>query len=168
MFSKLLANSKQPEDVDTGSSVLRVLTKFMILIGLVFITFGPNYSALLLNTLYGHKFSDTDAATVLSWYCVYVAVIAVNGITEAFVHAVATPEELRRFNYLLIFFSALYLVCATVFVRVIETSGLIFANCVNGRQGDIQRAVYTQFFSSNMDQNLPPLPCPIYFPIKSW
>lgn len=131
LFSKLLANSQDSKDVETSSTVLRVLTKFMILIGLIFITFGPNYSSLLLNMLYNYKFANTGASAVLAWYCVYVAVIALNGITEAFVHAVASPAELRKFNLLLISFSVIYVICATVLVRVIETSGLIFANCIN-------------------------------------
>jgi len=131
LFSKLLANTKEAKDLETSATVLRVLTKFMILIGLLFIAFGPNYSSLLLDVLYKYKFSHTGASAVLAWYCVYVAVIAWNGITEAFVHAVASKEELRKFNWLLISFSCIYVICATVFVRFIETSGLIFANCIN-------------------------------------
>eukprot|EP00026_Physarum_polycephalum_P007277 Phypoly_transcript_07335.p1 GENE.Phypoly_transcript_07335~~Phypoly_transcript_07335.p1 ORF type:complete len:527 (+),score=56.41 Phypoly_transcript_07335:39-1619(+) len=133
LFSKLFANSKEKEkkDVAAAQDVLRVLLKLMVLIGLIFVAFGPNFSALLLDTLYSRKFSGTKASAVLAWYCVYVAVIAVNGITEAFVHAVASPEELRWFNVLLISFSVVYVTTASVFIRLLETSGLIFANCIN-------------------------------------
>jgi hypothetical protein len=36
-----------------------------------------------------------SAAWVLSWYCLYVLVLALNGMTEAFVYAVATKDQVR-------------------------------------------------------------------------
>jgi len=121
------------------------LIKFMLLIGLTFVSLGPNYSKLLLDNLYQHTFSNTNAHVVLSWYFLYVAVIAINGITEAFVHAVASKDELKIFNFYLITFSVIYMVAATVFVRVLETSGLILANCINMGL----RVAFSAFFIRN-------------------
>jgi len=131
LFSKLLANSQETTDLNAAAHILRCLTKFMIIIGLIFIALGPNYSSLLLNTLYLDKFKNTAAANVLSWYCGYVAVIAINGITEAFVHSVASPTQLRNYNILLITFSFIYVVAAILLLGEMGTSGLILANCLN-------------------------------------
>ena len=51
--------------------------------------FGPSYAYLLLRLLYGRRWSDTEAAAALGWYCPYIALLAVNGITEAYLHATA-------------------------------------------------------------------------------
>jgi hypothetical protein len=47
--------------------------------GLYFISFGPSFSFLLLHILYGSKFSETSASSVLGVYCIYVFFMAING-----------------------------------------------------------------------------------------
>jgi hypothetical protein len=57
---------------------------------LVVATYGASYSYFLIRILYGRRWSDhTDAAAVLSLYCGYVLVMAINGTTEAYVHSVS-------------------------------------------------------------------------------
>jgi oligosaccharide translocation protein RFT1 len=41
--------------------------------------FGPSYSYSLIRLLYGKKWSDGEASTVLRYYCFYVIVLAMNG-----------------------------------------------------------------------------------------
>jgi oligosaccharide translocation protein RFT1 len=50
-----------------------------LLIGIYFVAFGPNYSFILLHLLYGSTYSYSAATTVLSWYCLYVLFMGVNG-----------------------------------------------------------------------------------------
>ena len=57
--------------------------------GLVATAFGPSYAYLLLRLLYGRRWSDTEAPAALGWYCPYIALLAVNGVTEAYLHATA-------------------------------------------------------------------------------
>jgi len=87
--------------------MLTTIIKIVLLIGLVFITFGPNYSYSLIRIVLGEKWSETEAPTfffffkiilffltidnflslilifrVLSWYCCYILTMALNGVTE--------------------------------------------------------------------------------------
>ena len=57
--------------------------------GLLAVSFGPAYTYMLLRLLYGLRWSETEAPRALATYCVYILLLAVNGILEAFVHAVA-------------------------------------------------------------------------------
>ena len=50
--------------------------------GLVFVAFGANYTNLLIYLLLGNKWGETAAPSVLSWYCLYVLMMGINGITE--------------------------------------------------------------------------------------
>lgn len=51
--------------------------------------FGPAYTYMLLRLVYGQRWSETEAPRALAAYCLYILLLAVNGILEAFVHAVA-------------------------------------------------------------------------------
>lgn len=55
--------------------------------------FGPPYSYVLLRVVYGQRWSETDAPRALAVYCLYILLLAVNGILEAFVHAVAKSRH---------------------------------------------------------------------------
>lgn len=113
--------------------VLVVVLRLMIILGGCFVCFGPAYSHFAIDFLYTSKYSETEAPRVLAWYCVYILLVAVNGTTEGFVHSVAAESELRLFNFLLIGFSAIFVVSASVFIRIpaIATVGLVWANCLS-------------------------------------
>ena len=57
--------------------------------GLLAVAFGPAYTYMLLRVVYGQQWSETEAPRALAVYCLYILLLAVNGILEAFVHAVA-------------------------------------------------------------------------------
>jgi oligosaccharide translocation protein RFT1 len=106
-------------------------TRVMALVGLVFVTFGPPYSHLLLRLLYGERWSDgTEAAPVLALYCAYLVLVAVNGITEAFVHAVGSAQALKSLNAWLMLFSLAYVVAAVALFHL-RARGLILANMLS-------------------------------------
>ena len=63
------------------------------LLGAVLVSFGAPHAATLLWLLSGARWAGTDAPAALAWYCVYAAVLAVNGILEAAVAAVMQRDE---------------------------------------------------------------------------
>ncbi|EIE85289.1 hypothetical protein RO3G_09999 [Rhizopus delemar RA 99-880] len=91
--------------------------------------FVVNYVDLLA----GSTWSKSDAPTVLAVYCMYVPFMGVNGITEGFVQAVATKQDLNRLNYFMVFFSACFIVSGFIFMYWFNLGavGLILANMVN-------------------------------------
>eukprot|EP00898_Chlorokybus_atmophyticus_P004190 jgi/Chlat1/4772/Chrsp308S04743 len=114
-----------------SARILTLLLKLMLIFGLIFVTFGRGYSYTLLRLLYGSKWSDTDAPYVLAWYCCYVLAMAINGITEAFVHAVASQEQLKRINVWLVAFSITHVITSCLLITWAGAAGLIVANCLN-------------------------------------
>ncbi|KAL7129131.1 hypothetical protein ABFS83_04G185700 [Erythranthe nasuta] len=105
--------------------------KLVLLIGLVVIAFGPSYSYSLIRLLYGRKWSDGEASKALQCYCLYVIVLAMNGTSEAFMHAVATENQLKRSNDSLLVFSLIYVVLNVLLIRSAGAIGLILANSLN-------------------------------------
>lgn len=139
------ARSKSGDHERKEKNLSRSLTdalKLVLLIGLVVIAFGPSFSYSLIRLLYGRKWSDGEASTALQYYCLYVIVLAMNGTSEAFLHAVATETQLKRSNDSLLVFSLIYLVLNVLLIRSAGAVGLILANSLNM----IFRIVYSAIF----------------------
>jgi hypothetical protein len=112
-----------------AATILATLLKAVTLIGLVFACFGPPNTHILFECLYGARWSA--ASTALSYYCVYVLLMAINGVSESFVlAALPSPADVHRYNVWLAAFSAVYLVVARLALPY-GAAGLICANCVN-------------------------------------
>jgi oligosaccharide translocation protein RFT1 len=114
-----------------SAQVLELLVKLVALIGLVAAAFGPAYSRALLHLLYGERISASGAPQVLQFYSVYILFMAVNGVSEAFVHATADQTQLRVVSATMLAISAVYIVLASALLHTLGTVGLVVANCVN-------------------------------------
>ncbi|CAM8986622.1 unnamed protein product [Rhodiola kirilowii] len=128
------ARSAAGEDPERKQKLGRFLTealKLVLLIGLVVIAFGPNYSYSLIRLLYGQRWSDGEASTALRYYCFFIIVLAMNGTSEAFLHAVANENQLKRSNDSLLVFSLIYVVLNVLLIRSSGAVGLIIANSLN-------------------------------------
>ncbi|KDP22441.1 hypothetical protein JCGZ_26272 [Jatropha curcas] len=136
------ASGKNPQEGKKLGGYLMEAMKLVLLIGLVFMAFGPSYSYSLIRLLYGHKWSDGEASTALQYYCLYIIVLAMNGTSEAFLHAVATENQLKRSNDSLLVFSMLYIVLNVLLIRSAGAIGLIMANSLNM----ILRIIYSAVF----------------------
>ena len=149
-----LANSQSPSASASSSHLLSVyssavlylgvLLKLLTVISLVLVSFGPPFSFVFIDVLYGAKWSATDAPSVLSAFCVYIAFMALNGLSEAFVTAVTSAAQMKLYNLLLLAFSAVYLTACALLLRY-GALGLIAANCLNMTL----RIAYSAYYSHN-------------------
>ncbi|KAL3853181.1 hypothetical protein ACJMK2_016746 [Sinanodonta woodiana] len=135
-FSQLLVRgehvSKQKEEnVKLATSVIRYLLKFVTMIGLVTMVFGYSYSYLTLHLYGGKVLSVGIGPSLLRWYCVYVLIISINGITECFYFATMGKKEVDSYNQKMVIFSAILLVSSLLLTRWFGSVGFIFANCIN-------------------------------------
>jgi oligosaccharide translocation protein RFT1 len=135
LFSKLLISGNPRTDSHLQcSKFIAVVIKCNIYLGLFLLVFGIGYSSLFLRLLAGRRWvDDTDAATALAAYCVFIPVLGINGITEGFVHVVAKQQELHNMTRWMMWFFAVYAVSAVVFLQGFYwgTTGLIVANTLN-------------------------------------
>ncbi|PIO65101.1 hypothetical protein TELCIR_13244 [Teladorsagia circumcincta] len=63
--------------------------------GVVVSVFGIPYSPLAVYLYGGHLLYDNGGAVLLSLYCIYLSILAVNGITECFAMATMSNSEVR-------------------------------------------------------------------------
>ena len=105
-----------------------LLINILLKLGLVFVCFGPPFSHLLLHILYGERWSSVAMAPrLLSWYCVYILVLALNGVCEALVQGSASQRDLRSYNFYVVVFSISFLLSLVVLVHY-GPVGMIVAN----------------------------------------
>lgn len=138
IFSKMAADttttsSSSSKKAPDGFHFVLVVLKFMHVVGFVFACFGANYAHTLVLLLYGAEKARLGVSDALAVYCVYILFLGLNGICEAFVHAVGDAAQLMRLNKLMAGFFVAYAASAALFMSVLQlgTTGIILANCVN-------------------------------------
>jgi oligosaccharide translocation protein RFT1 len=135
LWSRQAASSKnQPQQEELLRSYT-TLVKLVLYVGLVFGCVAVHYTNLLLNLLAGRTWgSNIEAANVLAAFCVYTAFLALNGMTEAFVYAVASGDtaasEMTKLGLVHTVTGFTFAVVASVLVTRYGTLGLVAANCV--------------------------------------
>ena len=113
--------------------LLQTVLKLYNLIGLIALSIGPSLAPELLRLVAGARWADTQAGEVLSAYCYYIPFLAINGLTEAFVAAVASNAELGSQSLSMGLFFAAFAGAAWFFLQYLKLGavGLVHANCVN-------------------------------------
>uniref|UniRef100_A0A6I8PGT0 Protein RFT1 homolog n=1 Tax=Ornithorhynchus anatinus TaxID=9258 RepID=A0A6I8PGT0_ORNAN len=135
-FAKVLERGKpvklqKQEDIAVAATVLESLLKLALLIGLLITVFGYAYSQLALDIYGGPMLSSGSGPTLLRCYCLYVLLLAVNGVTECFTFASMSKEDVDRYNFVMLALSFTFL-CFSYFLTHWQGSvGFIFANCFN-------------------------------------
>lgn len=127
---------ESPRDNSNLTQARTILTTILHLYGilsLLALSLGPHLAPLLLRLVAGQKWAATGASNVLATYCYYIPLLALNGIIEAFVSAVATNAELYAQGLWMGFFSVGFAGAAWLFLRIwrLGALGLVWANCVN-------------------------------------
>jgi len=100
------------------ASVAHGMMKVAALVGLVIASFGPAYSYTALRLVYGRRWSESEAPTALGAYAMYVALLAVNGVSEAFTHAVGSEKQLHMANAALVVFGVTHMLLSFILCQV--------------------------------------------------
>ncbi|KAF3939334.1 hypothetical protein ABW19_dt0203871 [Dactylella cylindrospora] len=122
-----------PQNIDEALVILHIILRFYSILSILVATLGPSLAPLALRKVAGARWADSPAAHALSTYCYYIPLLAINGITEAFVQSVATTSQLRNQSIWMFAFSVIFGGASWVFVKRLGmgADGLVWANCVN-------------------------------------
>ncbi len=119
--------------VRSANRYLRDILRFYALLSILAAALGPTIAPLLLRLVAGSRWSSTSAGDVLATYCYLIPLLALNGITEAFISSVASNAELQRQSIWMFAFSVGFASAGYTFLRVLGWGavGLVCANVVN-------------------------------------
>ncbi|PKS07445.1 hypothetical protein jhhlp_006049 [Lomentospora prolificans] len=153
-FSRLLSAS-EPGKVDAPAPAakstvvkarndLQRLLKIYVLSSTAVVTLGPIVAPHLLSLVAGPSWSDS-ASPALAAYCFYIPLLALNGVSEAFVASVATEAQVHIQSIFMAGFSVIFGLSAFMALRVLDMDpavGLVCANAANM----VCRIVWCAFF----------------------
>jgi oligosaccharide translocation protein RFT1 len=73
------------------------------------------------------------AGSALATYCYYLPLLAINGVSEAFVSSVATKQQVHAQSIWMGAFSAMFAIAGFIMLRVLDwgAEGLVIANSIN-------------------------------------
>lgn len=131
--TEAVVSPKPNENITRASTILTDLLRVYSIISLLAFAIGPTAAPLLLQLVAGSKWTASGAGDVLATYCYCIPLLAINGVSEAFVSATASTKELQYQSLWMGLFSAGFAASAYVFLRVLSmgAKGLVLANCVN-------------------------------------
>lgn len=158
-FGKLLSSSSSPlskERFSNARTNLLSLVRAYLLLSVAILSAGPTIAPFILKVIAGKQWTDSGAGHVLSTYCYYIPLLAINGLTEAFVSSVATKAEVNRQSMWMFSFSLGFGGAAYLFLRTLDmgAEGLVWANSLNMALRIIWSSI---FITSYMRRNGAPL-----------
>lgn len=153
LFGRGDPNTRKESDVRLGAEILSNLLKLMLIVALVIATFGQAFSGTLLYIYAGDSLLPFGR-TLMRLHCMYIAFIAVNGITECFVFATMTKKQLDKHNAKMAQCSLIFLVASYVFSRIFGAVGLIFANMMNMTLRIVLSFCYINHFFAQINANI--------------
>ncbi|XP_030751272.1 protein RFT1 homolog [Sitophilus oryzae] len=125
-------DKQDKKKIAEATNVLNQLCKIVTSIGLLVVTFGQSYSSTLLYLYGGKKLIESDLpTTLLQFHCFAIVLLAINGVTEAYVFATMTNIQLDRYNYVMVVFSISFLLISYILTNILGPVGFIVANCIN-------------------------------------
>lgn len=89
-------DKQPPKALPVIANALSMIIKMVLITGMAILAFGFSYSYLALDIYGGSILLDGGGVLLLRWYCVYILIIAVNGVTECFVLAIMSEEEVNK------------------------------------------------------------------------
>lgn len=107
---------------------------------------GPTAAPLLLQLVAGERWIQTGAGAVLGTYCYYVPLLAINGVSEAFVAATASTRDLQIQSLWMCAFFATFAASAYYFLSILDlgAKGLVLANSASM----VMRIVFNMRYTS--------------------
>lgn len=116
-----------------ASESLTSLLRLYAIVSLPLVALGPTAAPLLLSIVAGPQWTSSGAGNALAAYVYYIPLLAINGLTEAFVASVATETQVHRQSAWMTAFSLVFAAAGYLFMRVLDWGavGLVWANGIN-------------------------------------
>nr|CAG4644725.1 EOG090X04LH [Leptodora kindtii] len=124
-------HNQPPQQVTKLSQVLSALLKFASLAGAIVLIFGFSYSHLLLRIYGGTCLTDGPGPNLMRAHFAYVLLLGINGVTEAYVRAAMSSQQLDGHNRVMVVLSATFLILSWLLSRALGGVGFILANGIN-------------------------------------
>jgi O-antigen/teichoic acid export membrane protein len=80
--------------------------------------------------VYTNEWSTESSIDILRLYSIYIAICSINGILEAHSNAIFTPDQLNKYNTIMVI-KTFKLIVVSILLSRIDIKGLIYANVIS-------------------------------------
>ncbi|KAK6045739.1 Rft protein [Cooperia oncophora] len=123
--------NKSTDTHDTLVQNFSIVLHVACVVGVVVSVFGIPYSPLAVYLYGGHLLYDNGGAVLLSLYCIYLSILAVNGITECFAMATMSNTQVFSHGGFLLLSAIAHLIVTFILCTYMKAAGFIVANAIN-------------------------------------
>lgn len=123
-FSQLSSGGTDKMD---GLLVFVQLLRVVGLIGMLFPLFGTSYVHLAVRYLLNEKWQGIETEHTLKAFCVYIFILSINGISEAYCQILVSTAGFTNVNLGLVLSFVVYVVVSFLLIDYIGTSGVVLA-----------------------------------------
>lgn len=116
--------------------------KRLFIFSLFFICYGYFYTNDLILFIYGNQWKDVPI--LLSWFCIYIPFLSMNGISESFLYSNIQNHQLKSNQLFMILFNIIYFlsIYILIFYLSLPIQSLIICNIINLSS----RIIYSFYF----------------------
>jgi oligosaccharide translocation protein RFT1 len=143
------------QEVLNMSSLISIILKTVGLFSLLFPVFGPNFSRLAVQYGLGSRWYKEETVTSLAVYCLYILVLGMNGVSEAFVYATSSAGVVSTVNISLVTSSAVFCLSSVALIARIGTSGILVANILSMSVRIVFNLFYIQQYFNSIPELFP-------------
>jgi len=120
---------KNKSNRDYLLKILKISLRFMLIFGALLIGYVFIIGREVITFVFTDKWSTDSSILILKSYSIFVAIISINGIVEAFANATYSSSSMNRYNMFMIYNSIILVTFSIVFSQF-NIIGLIIANAI--------------------------------------
>lgn len=122
-------NNKTEKLDNYGFNILKGFLKGMFIFGTLLVLYISIVGKEAIALVFTERWATESAISILKTYSIYVAIISINGVLEAYSGATSTNEEMDKYNTFMVFNSLLLIILSYLFSKN-NVKGLIYANLI--------------------------------------
>lgn len=125
-ISKEIKMNKQ-KTVKKLLNILNLFLKFLLIFGCLLVGYIHSIGKEVFMLVFGKSWVTETSVILVKRYSIYIFIISINGIIEAFGNATSTGRQMKIFNKMMIF-NSIFLITFSFLFKGFSVLGLIYAN----------------------------------------
>ena len=108
-------------------NILNLFLRFLLIFGILLVGYIYTIGKEVFMLVFGSSWATETAIVLLKNYSIYIFIISLNGILEAFGNAISNKRQMNLFNKMMVF-NSIFLITFSILMNGYSVLGLIYAN----------------------------------------
>lgn len=118
---------KKKRTVKKIMNILNLFLRFLLIFGFLLVGYIYTIGKEVFSLVFGSAWVTDSAIVILRNYAIYIFIISINGVIEAFCNAIANARQMKLFNKMMIL-NSVCLISFSIMLNGYSVLGLVYAN----------------------------------------